>query len=190
MTKNNSFSSPASTSYIGGPVTTSAINTNCVITPSIVDDWMRQSVDQFLSSINWGKSPIFSEYDSAWATTHPRVNSFFSDKEGQEKLVIDFIVPYFSENDIEVEIDPENNLVEVSGKKPDIDSNVADVNHITRVQARSAFKKTLRVTSDKKFNFDGVDATHENGVLRITIPVVKPEEYRKKVKLNEKKNRS
>lgn len=151
---------------------------------TMLGSFFHTCVDEFLSDINLSNSPIFSEAESTWSKSHPRINAFYDRNGDQENLVIDFIIPYFKEEDIEVYIDEKQRLIEVSGKRPDLDSNINDGDYIARTVARSSFKKTLRITGDKNYDFDNIKATHENGVLRLSLPKVKTEAQKKRIKLN------
>ena len=94
------------------------------------------------------------------------VADIFRTKDGSTAL--EFALAGFRKSELSVEVKPENNSITVSANTEDNEAEVG-----TRRIARRSFSKTY-VNYDSNLDLTQLEATFEDGLLTITIPV-KPE---------------
>jgi HSP20 family molecular chaperone IbpA len=127
-----------------------------------------QSVDDFFSLAN-SSSILKGTEGEVWSKTHPRVNVFKNKSENT--LVIDFVVPYYKKEDLELQIDDSTRLIELTGKN--VSENIPESDHVVRTVSRSGFKKTIKLDSSEPYDLTNVKANHQNGILRLILPSLK-----------------
>ena len=90
------------------------------------------------------------------------VADIFTDKDGS--TVMEFALAGFIKEDLKVDVKPEKHSITVS-------ANVENTEDNNRRIARRSFTKTY-VNYDNNLDLSSVDATFENGLLRVTVPKV------------------
>ena len=106
--------------------------------------------------IDW---PLSDKEDSVSYTTHIK----------EDDQVIEIALPGYAKKDIDISVT--DNILEVSNKnQPDTSSLIS-----------ASFKKQFRLVEDS--DIDSIKANLKNGLLKITVPINKPEVISKKITL-------
>ena len=107
-------------------------------------------------------------------STYPHHNII---KTGQETYLVELAVAGFTEEDISIEL--ESGILNIRGSKEEVDD--PDFQYMHRGIATRAFHKTIRLADTIEVG----DALLENGILRVFLQNVIPEEKKpKKIPIN------
>lgn len=157
------------------------------LTSSIPPSWIYQ--DTFLPTDKlWDNmfSKVFPEFsktfgiDAITKAAYPKVNILETDSE--IKFVAE--VAGLNKNEVQVTIkDNEDNTktLTISGKK-EVEKKDDGVKYLLRELKHSYFERSFVINNYAEYNFDGVTAKHENGVLSLSIPKVEVKKTENKVK--------
>jgi HSP20 family protein len=85
--------------------------------------------------------------------------------ETENDYLLDVIVPGFNKEDIKIDIDNNTLIIYSEVKNENIDKND---NYIRKEYSYASFEK--RFTLPKNTDVDNIQAKHENGILKLTIP--------------------
>ncbi len=118
----------------------------------------RRFMDSFFEPLT--PPTFFRAFDA-----EPRVNVYEEDG----KYTIEFAVPGYKQDDINVEV--KANEVTVSGKYSQEKAD-EQKNYRRREMRQGAFSRTIAFPED--INHDNVKATLEDGVLKVTVQPIKP----------------
>ena len=130
---------------------------------------------------------VFNSFNDGWNKNFardPQINI----KESKNEFVLEFLVPGLNKEDLNLTIDTDNNLVvamehkaEKTAEQPEGGvkvENSADKYHYLRHDFHYAhFKEAIALPDN--IHRDQIKAKVENGILRITLPKVTPEEQAK-----------
>ena len=118
--------------------------------------------------------------DAFTKAAYPKVNILETDSE--IKFVAD--VAGLTKDEVQISIkDNEDNTktLTISGKK-DVEKKDDGVKYLLRELKHSYFERSFVINNYAEYNFDGVTAKHENGVLSLSIPKVEVKKTENKVK--------
>ena len=97
-----------------------------------------------------------------FTVTHPSVN--ITDKENH--FLMELAAPGLEKSDFNIEVENDNLVISVEKKS---EKEETEKGKFTRREFNySAFKRSFYL--DEKINREGISASYENGVLRITLP--------------------
>jgi HSP20 family molecular chaperone IbpA len=106
--------------------------------------------------IDW---PLSDREDSVSYTTHIK----------EDDQVIEIALPGYAKKNIDISLT--DNILEISNKdQPDTSSLIS-----------ASFKKQFRLAKDS--DIDSIKANLKNGLLKIVVPIIKPEVISKKITL-------
>lgn len=101
--------------------------------------------------------------------------------EDDKHIMIELTAPGFSHDDIEINI--RNSVLEISGERSEKENQGSKRSYIAR-SSSSSFAR--RVLLPEGVDTDNITADLENGVLKVTLPIQRPEA--KRVKITSRKN--
>ena len=149
--------------------------------------WFHQETflptDRLFDNIFSKAFPEFSKtfgIDAITKAAYPKVNILETDSE--IKFVAD--VAGLTKDEVQISIkDNEDNTktLTISGKK-DVEKKDDGVKYLLRELKHSYFERSFVINNYAEYNFDGVTAKHENGVLSLSIPKVEVKKTENKVK--------
>jgi len=139
--------------------------------------------DRLFDNIFSKAFPEFSKtfgIDAITKAAYPKVNILETDSE------ITFIadVAGLTKDEVQISIkDNEDNTkaLTISGKK-DVEKKDDGVKYLLRELKHSYFERSFVINNFAEYNFDGVTAKHENGVLTLSIPKVEVKKTENKIK--------
>ncbi len=97
-----------------------------------------------------------------------------------DKCLIESEIPGLKKDDISIEI--KDNILSISGKKQDKKEENNKGVYLYRELKKSSFKRSINIDS-KKYNLEQINASFENGILKIEIPKIKIEEDKNNIKV-------
>ena len=139
--------------------------------------------DRLFDNIFSKAFPEFSKtfgIDAITKAAYPKVNILETDSE--IKFVAD--VAGLTKDEVQISIkDNEDNTktLTISGKK-EVEKKDEGVKYLLRELKHSYFERSFVINNYAEYNFDGVTAKHENGVLSLSIPKVEVKKTENKVK--------
>jgi HSP20 family protein len=155
--------------YSGATVTSSEIRARELLN-NVIGPNLESLLDVALNPFSPVKTELLERQ-------HPRINAYVKDG----AMMVDLCVPYYTKENISVESDAVNHAITVAGTATQ-DTNVGDVYHIRQI-SRGSFRRSLQFSAD--YDVDKVSAELQDGILRLSVPPVKPAETvkTKKVKI-------
>ncbi len=133
-------------------------------------------------SQNWLPSIFNDFFGDTWLErsnfTSPSINVIESDKEFR----LEVAAPGMTKEDFSIGLDPENNMV-ISMEKKNEKENQQEGRYLRREFSYSKFQQTIVLPNN--VNKEQISAQMENGILKITIPKVNPQEMPHTVKMIE-----
>ena len=118
--------------------------------------------------------------DAISKASYPKVNILETDSE--IKFIAD--VAGLTKDEVQISIkDNEDNTktLTISGKK-EAEKKDENIKYILRELKHSYFERSFVINNYAEYNFDGVTAKHENGVLTLSIPKVEVKRIENKIK--------
>jgi len=149
--------------------------------------WFHQEsflpTDRLFDNIFSKAFPEFSKtfgIDAITKAAYPKVNILETDSE------ITFIadVAGLTKDEVQISIkDNEDNTktLTISGKK-EVEKKDDGVKYLLRELKHSYFERSFVINNFAEYNFDGVSAKHENGVLTLSIPKIEVKKTENKIK--------
>jgi len=149
--------------------------------------WLHQETflptDRLFDTIFSKAFPEFSKtfgIDAITKASYPKVNILETDSE------ITFIadVAGLTKDEVQISIkDNEDNTktLTISGKK-EVEKKDENVKYLLRELKHSYFERSFVINNFAEYNFDGVTAKHENGVLTLSIPKIEVKKTENKIK--------
>ena len=149
--------------------------------------WFYQDVfiptDKLLDNMISKAFPDFPKafgIDAISKSAYPKVNILETNSE--IRFIAD--VAGLSKDEVQISIkDNEDNTktLTISGKK-EVEKKDEDVKYILRELKHSYFERSFVINNFAEYNFDGIIAKQENGVLTLSIPKVKVKKTENKIK--------
>lgn len=127
--------------------------------------------------------PEFSKtfgIDAITKAAYPKVNILETDSE--IKFVAD--VAGLTKDEVQISIkDNEDNTktLTISGKK-EVEKKDENIKYLLRELKHSYFERSFVINNYTEYNFDGITAKHENGVLTLSIPKMEVKKTESKIK--------
>ena len=149
--------------------------------------WFHQDVfiptDKILDNMISKAFPDFPKafgIDAISKSAYPKVNILETNSE------ITFIadVAGLTKDEVQISIkDNEDNTktLTISGKK-EVEKKDENVKYLLRELKHSYFERSFVINNYAEYNFDGVTAKHENGVLTLSIPKIEVKRIENKIK--------
>ncbi len=107
-------------------------------------------------------------------TTAPAINVI----EKKDEYDVELAAPGMTKEDFKVSLDEDRNLVvELDKKVEKTEENKEDGHYLRREFSYTKFHQTLLLPDD--VNRDTISATVENGVLKVVLPKLQPQEMKK-----------
>ena len=156
-------------------------------TYSALPTWFHQETflptDRLFDNIFSKAFPEFSKtfgIDAISKAAYPKVNILETDSE--IRFVAD--VAGLTKDEVQISIkDNEDNTktLTISGKK-DVEKQDEGIKYLLRELKHSYFERSFVINNYAEYNFDGVTAKQENGVLTLSIPKVEIKKTENKIK--------
>ncbi len=106
----------------------------------------------------------------------PKTDIYLDD----EHLFVELEIPGVSKDDLKISL--KNNVLTISGEKKNLNAGNEKVNYFKNERAFGAFSKEINLPAE--INPDKVDASFENGVLKISIAIAEKVDTKKEIKIN------
>ena len=91
--------------------------------------------------------------------------------------IMEMDIPGFSKEDVNIEVDDNDYLTITAEKSTSNDSSDDDKNYVRKERSYGKYQRSFYVGDIDK---EGIDATFENGILKVTMPKKEEEKSSKK----------
>jgi HSP20 family protein len=139
----------------------------------IIPEAREEFLTPFSSIFDRFLSQTFPDFSQEFGIDIQKMNSFpkCNIEDQPEKLIIEAEIPGLSKEDVKIII--KNNMLSIKGEKKKItEESNEDKKFILKELKHSSFMRSFKLNDN--LDLDSIDASFENGILKINIPKKDP----------------